>query len=169
MILPLVTALGTATVEGLRRCLFRSAKAQENGATGAAAVKQAIGARAFMGEMIDLLRDHVKETVTYLVLPAMPASGKAPPRGAGSADPALASAPAPATSTPSPVPAPTAVAAAAAASASAFTTIKQQNAANHKVIVEADKVFVALVNEKIGHQEVSTTGVSSCTRGIFNL
>ncbi|CAB1106193.1 unnamed protein product [Ectocarpus sp. CCAP 1310/34] len=185
MALPLVTVLGVGTAMEVTD-FFRSADVQEKGATGSLAAKQVIGARAFMGEIIDLMREHVKETAGCIVLPAAPSSGKAPARRVGAAAPAPtpAPAPAPAASVPAttPVlpttgaaaaPAPAAAladksgsvsaaaAAAAAASASISTTAQQQKAANHKVMLATNAEYMALLNSTEFDQEENLFCVSS--------
>ncbi|CAB1105411.1 unnamed protein product [Ectocarpus sp. CCAP 1310/34] len=176
--LTLVLALGQGTQETMEDVL-RGAETQEYGSTGAIAARKAFGARAFMGEVVEVLRDFVKETDTYVVLPAMPSSGKAPARESGAAPPAPApeatAAPAAAAAVPvaaavpaaaapaaaaaaaasaSAAPAPAAAPATAGASSSAIATAQQQQAANYQVMMSADEAYMKVVQAESGNAEV---------------
>ncbi|CAB1115090.1 unnamed protein product [Ectocarpus sp. CCAP 1310/34] len=175
--LQLVLALGQGTQETMEDFL-RGAETQEHGSTGAIAARKVFGARAFMGEVLEVLRDFVKETDTYVVLPALPSSGKAPARESGAAPPAptpeATEAPAAAAAVPvaAAVPAAAAPAAAAAASASAasasaaapamagapnsaIATAQQQQAANHQVMMSADEAYMNVVQAESGYAEAA--------------
>ena len=113
------------------------------------------------------------ETDTYVVLPALPSSGKAPARESGAAPPAptpeATAAPAAAAAAPvaaavpaaaasaSAAPAPAAAPATAGAPKSAIATAQQQQAANHKVMVSADETYMNVVQAESGHAEVRVT------------
>ncbi|CAB1106994.1 unnamed protein product [Ectocarpus sp. CCAP 1310/34] len=138
--------------------------------------QEAFGARAFMGEVLEVLRDFVKMAGKYVVLPALPPSGKAPARESGAAPPAptpeaaaalaaaaaipvaaaipaAAASAAAAAASASAAPAPAAAPATAGAPSSAIATAQQQQAANHQVMMSADEAYMKVVQAESGHAE----------------
>ena len=179
--MPIMKALGVASEEKME-LLSEEGEKQEQGASGSAASKKLFGAIYFLTESLDLLRGHLKETGSGVILPDPAVAGKSP-SGGGRAGPAGATSSAPVGTTPptpatpaAPLPAAAPIAAPAAAApilpptaapaltaggsaapttATVAATNKQTVAANEASQAKQDKDSMELVGATTGNNEVS--------------